>query len=198
MKLRSRAARRYARALHDIAAEASVLDAVSVELKSLQRSLAASPELRAFVDNYLLPSDARERVLTELFSQRLHPLVWRFVRFLESKRRLGLLAEICADYLEQEEARQGIVRGDECIVGRRYLDQAGCVPEVPQKRRVVVRRGGSHPVVQADDPLAQCHHSPTVSQRVERPDHRRHDKVSESNCGGIFSAGSCRSIGNHC
>ncbi len=111
MKLRSRAARRYARALHDIAAGASVLDAVSVELKSLQRSLAASPELRAFVDNYLLPSDARERVLTELFSQRLHPLVWRFVRFLESKRRLGLLAEICADYLEQEEARQGIVRG---------------------------------------------------------------------------------------
>ncbi|MEI8120781.1 MAG: ATP synthase F1 subunit delta [bacterium] len=111
MKLRSRAARRYARALHDLATEASALDAVSADLKSLRRSLESSPELRAFVANVLLPADARVRVLTALFSNRTHPLVWRFIRFLESKRRAGLLEEISADFQEQEEARQGILRG---------------------------------------------------------------------------------------
>ena len=111
MKLRSRAACRYAKALHDLAAEATVLDAVSADMQSLRRSLDASPELKAFVANDLLPANARERVLTALFSGRVHPLVWRFVRFLESKRRLGLLDEIGADFQDQEEARKGILRG---------------------------------------------------------------------------------------
>jgi len=111
MKLRSRAARRYAKALHDLAAEASVLDAVSADMAGLHRNFAASPELRAFADNYRLPAEARSLTLKALFADRLHPLVWRFVRFLESRRRFGLLEEISADFLEQEETRQGIVRG---------------------------------------------------------------------------------------
>lgn len=111
MKLRSRVAGRYAKALHDVASQMAVLDSVATDVSTLQQGLARSSELRAFIGNLLIPGDARMRVLVALFANTLHPLMWRFVRFLESKRRLGLLEEICEDFQEQEEVRHGIVRG---------------------------------------------------------------------------------------
>lgn len=112
MKLRSRAARRYAKALHDLAAGASMLDAVAADMKQLLSNCSASGELQAFLGNYLLPADRRVAVMSALFADHCTPLVWRFMRFLESKRRLGLLADIAADFQELEEARKGIVRAN--------------------------------------------------------------------------------------
>ena len=109
MKLRSKAARRYAMALHDLAA--GDMDAVGTELVAIQGLLEGSEELRLFMGNYLLPSDRREQTLVALFGTQMHPLVWRFIRFLEAKRRLGMLGEICQDFREREEVRCGIVRG---------------------------------------------------------------------------------------
>lgn len=111
MKVRARAARRYGAALHELAAGAGALKAVAADLEFLKHCLAESPEFGAFAGNYLVPSAQRARALEALFAGRLNPLTWRFVRFLEAKRRLGLLAEICDDYQEREEARQGILRG---------------------------------------------------------------------------------------
>ena len=111
MKLRSRAARRYAQALHDLATGEALLEVVGGDLARVQADLAGADELRRFIGNYRYPSARRTKALESLFAARAHPLVWRFIRFLESKRRLGLLAEICADFKDLEERRQGIVRG---------------------------------------------------------------------------------------
>jgi len=111
MKLRSRASGRYARALHDLALAESMLEPVAADMVSLQAILAESAEVRGFISDYQIPTGQRSGILEALFSNRLHPLVWQFVRFLESRRRLGLLAEVAADFREQEEARQGLVRG---------------------------------------------------------------------------------------
>jgi F-type H+-transporting ATPase subunit delta len=111
MKLRSRAAHRYAQALHDLATGAAVLEVVGGDLTSIQKDLEGSGDLRVFMGNYRHASARRAETLEALFAARVHPLVWRFIRFLESKRRLGLLGEICLDFKEQEERRQGILRG---------------------------------------------------------------------------------------
>ena len=111
MNLRSKAGRRYAKALHDLSSASSVLDAVAADMARLRGYLAGSGDLRAFVGNYMLPSRQRASALAAVFEGHLHPLVWQFVKFLESKRRLGLLDEVCEDFQEREEARQGIVRG---------------------------------------------------------------------------------------
>lgn len=110
MKLRSRAARRYAKALHDLATSTSQLDAVASDMSQLLSNCSASAELQVFLGNYLLPSDRRVAVMTSLFADRCTPLVWRFMRFLEAKHRLGLLMDIAADFQELEETRKGIVR----------------------------------------------------------------------------------------
>lgn len=111
MKLRSRAARRYAAALHDLATGAMVLEAVAADVAKLSGLLAESSELRVFIRNYLIPFELRRGALDAMFNDRVHPLVWRFMRFLESKRRFGLLEEICAEFQDLEEIRMGIVRG---------------------------------------------------------------------------------------
>lgn len=111
MRLRARSSQRYARALHDLALGEAVLDAVGADLARIRTELAGSAELRAFMGNYQYPAARRLQTLEALFSTRVHPLVWRFLRFLESKRRMGVLDDICAQFKELEERRQGVVRG---------------------------------------------------------------------------------------
>jgi F-type H+-transporting ATPase subunit delta len=111
MKLRSRVARRYARALHDQAVEHGVLEAVTRDLEQLRRVIASSDELGAFLPDYRLPREGRMRVLKALWAETFHSLTWRFLRLLESKRRLRILDDISAEFIEFEEARRGIIRG---------------------------------------------------------------------------------------
>jgi F-type H+-transporting ATPase subunit delta len=111
MKLRPRVARRYARALHDLAVVNDALEDVIRDMERLRRGMAGSTELVAFISNYLLPHEARMRVLKALWAEALHPLTWRFIRLLESKRRLGILDDIGSEFIEFEEARRGLMRG---------------------------------------------------------------------------------------
>ena len=111
MKLLAPAARRYARALHSLAVEAEAGEAVRGDLALLRRALAGSPELVRFAGDYLVPHGARARALEALFQPRVQALTWRFLRFLESKRRLGILDEIAEVYEQDEEARSGVIRG---------------------------------------------------------------------------------------
>lgn len=111
MKFRSRAARRYAQALFDLAVDEGATEAVLRDVAWLKRSVDAAPDLAAFLPNYLLPQVVRSGILQALWAEQVHPLTWRFLRLVEAKRRLNLLDEICAEVLQLQEARQGIVRG---------------------------------------------------------------------------------------
>jgi F-type H+-transporting ATPase subunit delta len=111
MKLRSRAAVRYAVALHDLAAAAQCGEAVARDMRRLRQWIAGVAGLSGFLANALLPRQHRQTILSRLFEGAVEPLTWRFLCLVESKRRMGLLDDICASFLEHDEARQGIVRG---------------------------------------------------------------------------------------
>lgn len=110
MRLRSRAAERYARALYGLAAEKAAVPAVAADLAVLRQWSEDVPEFRRFVPNLLLPRSARLAILEQLLAGWLQPLTWQFVRYVESRRRLALLPEICAEFDAVDEARQGILR----------------------------------------------------------------------------------------
>ena len=110
MRLRPSAADRYAKALHDLAVAAGAVAEVARDLAAVRLWVSDSAEFRAFLSNYLLPRKARMAVLEGLMGSRLQPLTWQFVRFVESRRRLALLSDICAFYREREDVRQGILR----------------------------------------------------------------------------------------
>jgi len=111
MKLRSKAANRYAQALLTLASESGEELRVGEDLAFIARALSQSPELADFTQDTLLPKTARHRALAALFMDRVHPLTWKFLQLLEEKRRLGLLAAICPAFRERDDIRRGIAHG---------------------------------------------------------------------------------------
>mgnify|MGYP001573902141 CR=1 FL=1 len=111
MRVPSRAAKRYAKALFNLARETGQMDAVRDDLAALQSLALESSELSRFLADTHWSRRARAELLKNLFSNRLQPLSYRFLVFLESKRRLGLLEPICASFLGLHDDMKGIVRG---------------------------------------------------------------------------------------
>lgn len=104
-----KAAMRYAKALHEAALAAGCVREALGDFDAIRALCVASPELRAFLHDYMAPRSRRMAALEELFRARLHPFSWRFMQFLESRKRCGLLPGI-ADALDALQRRaEGIV-----------------------------------------------------------------------------------------
>jgi F-type H+-transporting ATPase subunit delta len=104
-------ARRYAQALFDLAAETGQQAAVRADVAALSRLIEDSPELTAFLAAHWLSARARSQTVEALFAGRLQPLTLRFVRFLDAKRRLALLGQVCVSFRDCDERSQGVLRG---------------------------------------------------------------------------------------
>ena len=107
----AKAARRYAQAFLDLAREEGGLDDAQANLAGLAEVIRACPELAAFLGDYTLPAGKRRAILEETLAPRLHPLTWRLVRFLDDRRRLGLLRDLCEVFHELREREAGVLRG---------------------------------------------------------------------------------------
>ena len=114
MQAAARVARRYSRALFALARQTGQVDAVQADLRGLDAWLASSADLRGFLMDYLIPREARRRALAALFENRVSPLAFRFLMFVESRKRSGVLGQICEAFTRQHEALLGIVRGQLC------------------------------------------------------------------------------------
>ncbi len=123
MTPRPKTARRYAQALLSLALESDSEHRVAADMDLMARAPAGSPELTGFLRNTRLPRDVRRRTLEALFRNRVHPLTWKFLLLLESKRRLDLLPEIGAAFRSLDDARRGIARG-ELTAAARTADDA--------------------------------------------------------------------------
>jgi F-type H+-transporting ATPase subunit delta len=102
-----RAAKRYAKALFDLAVERGAVEAVRADLQALAGLLRDAPDFAAFAGNYLLPSARRVEALRALLESRAHELVTKFVLLLETKKRLAELGAA----IEAFEARYDEHRG---------------------------------------------------------------------------------------
>ena len=105
-----KAARRYARALYELAGEQRCLDRVLPDMASVSAALSASPELAGFLPNHTIRRSDRRRAIEALFRKGLDPLSWKFILFLETKRRLGLLGDICQAIAELHDKATGVVK----------------------------------------------------------------------------------------
>jgi F-type H+-transporting ATPase subunit delta len=106
----SRVARRYAAAIYDVAESAGRVEPVRTDMDYFAGTARRSRDLDTFLRDYTIPRTRRHAVLEAMFRERTDPLTWRFIRFLESKRRLGFLKEIALAFGELYNRRQGILR----------------------------------------------------------------------------------------
>ncbi len=108
---RAAAARRYAKALFQLAQEAGSIDAVRSELASFSDTLESSQELRDVMLRPLHPAAERRAVLNGLTEQMgVSPLLRSFYSFLIDQRRLVDTAAIREEYDRLADGLAGLTR----------------------------------------------------------------------------------------
>ncbi|MFN3689721.1 MAG: ATP synthase F1 subunit delta [Fimbriimonadales bacterium] len=105
-----RVARRYARALFEVALKQNLLQPTADDLAGLRTLLEQSAELRAFFYSPLIPRDRKIARLREALHAQLHPHTLRLLELLVEKRREKLFEAVCAEFQKIQEAHQGIAR----------------------------------------------------------------------------------------
>lgn len=88
-------ARRYTRALFDLATERGQRDPVRADLVHLAGLLTGSPEFAWLITSPDLAAERRQALLREVLGGRGDPLTLVFLEFLLSRRRLRLLPLVC-------------------------------------------------------------------------------------------------------
>lgn len=107
-----KAARRYAEALYGLAKAQGSLDRVLTDMKAICAGVAGSPELVSFLGDYTIRRPKRMSVLDALFKSGCDELSWRFLLFLESKKRMALLHGICETVAGLHDRSMGVVDVD--------------------------------------------------------------------------------------
>lgn len=131
-----RVARRYARALFDVARERGIQPEAVDAMRGIGLIIAASPDLRRFMaEDRRGTGDAQSAIMDEIFKPRIPDLVWRLIVMLEQRGRLVILPAIAAAVVELDEEARGIVRADLATavpVGQELIDAvaaAVCPPD---------------------------------------------------------------------
>ncbi len=104
------AARRYAKALFQLAREQGNIDGIRSELRGLHSALEASPELRDVLLQPIHPAGERRKVL-EAISEQLQasPILRSFYSFLIDQRRLVDFESIESEYERLADEAAGLV-----------------------------------------------------------------------------------------
>lgn len=100
-------ARRYALTLLETAEEQGLLSRVAQDVEGLRATLAASPELVAFLGNRLLAGEGHGRALEALFGDKVQPLTRDFLRLVTARRRGGLLPVMLTEFAGLAEEHAG-------------------------------------------------------------------------------------------
>jgi len=101
---------RYTQAIFNLSREADELDAVHRDLQQIDKLIDASEELAAFLLNPVIPSQTRQEILESIFKGKIEALTFRFILFLESKKRLYCLKDICKVFEKLYLDLKGIVK----------------------------------------------------------------------------------------
>ncbi len=104
-------ARRYAKALVQLAAEAGTIDSFTRELQAVDALFAGSCELQAALANPAITADQKRRIMHELIL-RLHcsELISNFMLLLVDKNRTALVSEIISTYMQLADEYTGVIR----------------------------------------------------------------------------------------
>ena len=106
-------ARRYARALMEIAVDKNLVDKLGADLRGLAQAMKTAPELAEVLASTSHPRAARRRVL-DAIAQRLgaHDVIKTFTYLLLDKERLAAIPDISRELDVMIEARAGKVQAE--------------------------------------------------------------------------------------
>ena len=105
-------ARKYSRAIFEIAQEEDKLVEYGKELADVRAGLDSVPEAAAFLSNPQVETKAKKELLAKMFAGELSANVSNFLMLLVDKRRIALLAAIEDEYRGLSNEARGILIAD--------------------------------------------------------------------------------------
>ena len=102
-------AMRYAKALYALARDENRVEATRDGLATLRRLIGESRELRRFLEHAALDAREQREAIQAALGAWASPFLMRFLNFLIARRRLALLAEICAAYEDLYREAHGLL-----------------------------------------------------------------------------------------
>jgi F-type H+-transporting ATPase subunit delta len=104
-------ARRYARALLDIAVERNNAGALVTQLKETVELLAAQPELRRALHHPALSVDKKTQIVSSIWTSA-DPLFLRLIELLAERGRLEILPDLYETFVELANEHRGVVAAE--------------------------------------------------------------------------------------
>jgi F-type H+-transporting ATPase subunit delta len=105
----TKAARRYAMALFELAKERDEVEAILEDIKLIHNTLEGSRELIVFLKSPVVKFDDKAAALEELFFQKIEEATQQFIKLLARKDRINLLDQITVAFIEQYKSHMGII-----------------------------------------------------------------------------------------
>ena len=108
----SKAARRYATALLELAIEQDVVESTLEDVLFIKNTLEDSRDLVLFLKSPIIKPDKKVSALDEIFKSEISELVHRFVTLIARKNRQNVLDEIVLAFQEAYNEHAGIISAE--------------------------------------------------------------------------------------
>jgi len=107
----SRVARRYSKALFETALEGGKLEIIASDLQTIGEVLDESQEFNDLMQNPLIQTHKKVRIIDQLFKQNLDQLTFNFLQLLCHKKRSDIIPAVISNFNEQLLEHKGIISG---------------------------------------------------------------------------------------
>ena len=118
----SKAARRYATALLELAKEQDVVERTFEDVQFIKNTFEDSRELQLFMKSPVIKPDKKVNALEALFEGEVSELVYRFITLIARKNRQNILGEITTAFINIYNQHAGIIEA-EVFVAREMDDE---------------------------------------------------------------------------
>ena len=88
----------YAEALLQVVNENSQTEEMVSEVKQLLELINDSPELEKALSSPILETDAKKKIVVEIFSNKVNSSLLNFLKLLADRQRIGILTSIPVSY----------------------------------------------------------------------------------------------------
>lgn len=101
-------AKKYGRAIYEIALEQNSLEKTEEELTLISDTIAENAELKSFLNHPFLTKDAKKDTIQKLFADKVQPVVLQFCYVVIDRDRFELLPDMVRVYAAQAHEGMGI------------------------------------------------------------------------------------------
>lgn len=126
-------ARRYANALHDLAKDASALDAVDADMTLVDETIDGAKDLSLMLASPIVSRDKKKNVVKAIFGSQIGKQTLDFLLLLVDKGREQTLPEIAAAYRELRDTQQGVMQATARTAEPMTADEQGRLQEALEK-----------------------------------------------------------------